>query len=289
MSTELQTGASAPTVSAAIGLHTLPFEVYVGINALNQSKLKTLAKSPRHCKHELDNPKPPSSAMRVGSLADTAIFDPELMHDLYAVRPKLDMRRTEDKRRAELFEAHNHGKTIVTADEWNRAQDIAAALNKDEDCRAFIEASDRTQVTGIWQDKETGLRCKLRADAMCSDLGVIYDLKTTRDASRYAFEKSIFDYRYYWQAAWYLDGLKELGLSFSHYCIIAVENEAPYCPKVYRLQDEVIDLARREMAPLKRLYAKCLKENKWPGYPSGVEDVGLPGYAINRIEKEIGQ
>ncbi len=286
MSTELQTGAQAPNLSA-IGIHVMPFETYVGIKALNQSRLKSLARSPKHCKFEMDNPSEPSSAMRVGSVADTAIFDPDLLFDLYAVKPKFDLRRTADKELSAAFDARNSHKTIVKQDEWDRANEIASALHADDDCRQLIEAADKTQVTGIWKDEETGLLCKLRADAICSSIGVVYDLKTTRDASRYAFEKSIFDYRCYWQAAWYLDGLKALGLNFSHYCIIAVENEAPHCPKVYRLQDEVIDLARRELLPLKRLYAKCLRENKWPGYPSGVEDIGLPGYAINRIEKEI--
>lgn len=299
MSTELITGASAPTIKP--GFCYLPESVYHAANAVSQSRLKTLAKSPAHLKWELANPKPPTDAMKRGTMIHKAILEPGVFDNAYVVVPDLTIGITtkdgkpasspkataEYKERLASFASANVGRTFIDQDDWDMCQAIRKSLYEHPTISAFIEEAQGTEVTGFWNDPATGLLCKMRVDADCPDLGTIFDIKTTQSASVEDFERTVFTFRYYWQAAMYMDGMAALGRPRTDYVIIAVETEAPYQAVAYNLKAEIIDLARKEIAPLMQLYKHCLERDEWPGYPPSIVDIGLPAWAKSRIERAV--
>lgn len=311
MSAELTNGASAPlceklasktgNCSHSVGFHYLPESVYHGLNACSQTRLKKIAQSPAHLLESLKHPTEPTDAMKLGTLIHKAVLEPEAFQNSYIVVPDLtegittkdgkpasNPRATSEyKERFAAFAKANAGKEFVSAEDWESAQAISERLHTHETIGVLLGEVSQTELSALWQDSETGLLCKARIDADSTDLETVIDIKTTRDASPAEFEKTIYNLKYHWQAAMYLDAMAALGKTRNDFLIIAVETEAPYACAVYNLRSEIIDLARREMAPLKRLYAECVRTGNFPGYPTGVTDIGLPAWAKSKIEKEM--
>jgi hypothetical protein len=302
MSTELIDLSQPQPTGFRPGFLTIPAALYHSIDAVSQSRLKLLAKSPAHLRWELDHPTPPTDAMKRGTLVHTAVLEPEAFYRCYCTVPdslaegittadgkpaKSPKATTEYKQRLADFARANSGKEFVDAEDWDMAVAVGETLRLHRDAGVFISEAADTELTGLWRDEETGLLCKMRVDADCPDLDTIFDIKTTTDASRAAFERTIFNFRYYWQAAMYLEGMAALGKPRSTYAIIAVETEPPYGCMVYNLKSSVIDLARKEIRPLMRLYKACQQQNVWPSYPAGVQDIEIPAWAINQIEREL--
>ena len=278
-------GTSSPYLPN-VGFYTdLSSANYHAIDAVSSHRLGLLKKSPAHLRHELKNPTPPTDAMKLGEAIHLAILEPDLFVKTYVVAPKVDGRTKEGKRAKAEFELANRGKSIIDADNYAVCMAMSEACNKHHLANSIIKSATATEVSGFFIDDETKVLCKLRADAICENHDTIFDIKSTLCASPVEFEKSIFNYGYHRQAAWYLDGCAKLGKKLSNYAIIAIEKTAPFCLAVYRLKDEAIELGREENRALVKQYAECLKSNKWAGYPDLVTDVGLPAWAVKQIKK----
>ena len=299
MSAELQNGAAAPTLKT--GFHYLPENVYHGLNACSQSRLKLLDRSALHLLHELRNPEDPSPQMKFGNLCHKSVWEPEAFQNSYVAIPDLTegiltkdgkptsspKATTEYKDRLAAFARANIGREFVDQSDWDKCLAISERLYTHERIGVLLSEVSQTELSALWQDSDTGLLCKARIDADSSDLETVIDLKTTRDASPAEFERQIYALKYHWQGAFYLDAMQALGKTRTDFLIIAVETEAPYACAVYNLRPEIIELARREMAPLKRFYKDCLARGEWPGYPTDIVDIGLPAWAKSKIEKEL--
>lgn len=299
MSAELTNGAEAPTLKT--GFHYLPESVYHGLNACSNSRLSILKKSPAHLFHSLKHQLEATAAMKLGTLIHKAVLEPEAFRNSYVVIPDLTegiltkdgkpasnpKNTSEYKERFSNFAKANIGKEFISQDDFDTAMAIQQKLYNHPRIGLLLSEISQTELSALWQCSETGLLCKARIDGDSSDLEAVIDLKTTSDASPAGFEPSIANFGYHRQAAMYLDAMRELGRTRTDYIIIAVETEAPYECAAYRLRDEIIELGRRELAPLKRLYKACQEQNVWPGYPTEIQDIGLPAWAKSKIEKEI--
>jgi hypothetical protein len=74
----------------------------------------------------------------------------------------------------------------------------------------LYDASSLIEHTGFFEIE--GTPCKVRPDLYNSkDSGIVLDLKTTIDASPKGFAKSVRQYGYLFQAAWYMTALASYG------------------------------------------------------------------------------
>jgi hypothetical protein len=113
---------------------------------------------------------------------------------------------------------------------------------------------------------------------------MISDLKTTTDASPRSFERAMYTFGYFLQAAHYLKGAQAIGIPAEHFCIIAVEKQPPFAVAIYRVMDEIIAIGERERNRLLSLYWECETKDNWPGYGDGIRSIGLPDWAIRELE-----
>lgn len=142
------------------------------------------------------------------------------------------------------------------------------------------EVSFRT-VWEIADDTEfIPLQTKGRADLCLPEINLIGDLKTTDDASRDAFERSIYKWGYHHQGAWYRQQSADLGIPCWDFCFFVVERKYPYLPAAYRLLDVVMDRGWHELQRPLITLARAYATGEWPGYPKEIQDVGLPKWAI---------
>jgi exodeoxyribonuclease VIII len=152
----------------------------------------------------------------------------------------------------------------------------------------LLQAGEAEQrVDWTWQGEDADfnpiqVKCKSKMDWQ-SHNGFIVDLKTTEDASKSGFGKSVWNYRYHVQGAFYCDAYEQYhGQAPRGFLFIAVEKKPPFAVALYFLTPEQMDIGRREYERDLRVYHQCLLRNEWPSYGTGIEPIELPGWAYKQ-------
>jgi hypothetical protein len=259
----------------------VPFETYLAWDAVSQSQLKDLLRSPAHLQVALAAPDEDTDALRIGRAAHCAVLEAPLFGTRYARLPEgFDGRTKAGKELRESIDAD--GRTALKAAEYDAALAIAATVGAHPSASAVLYGEGgRNELSLVWVDEETGLICKARHDRHSPLIagGAIADLKTTQDASAREFERSIFTFGYHRQGAFYLRGAKAHELEAEHFVIVAVEKEAPFAASVYRLTEGAIAAGDAELSALLARYDHCRRSGQWPAYPTDVRDIGIPDWA----------
>lgn len=183
------------------------------------------------------------------------------------------------------WDARNAGKIVMPAKGFALIETMHAALMSDPEIAELFGEGD-SEVTLLWNDEATGLCCKARADRWIKHARKMVDLKTTEDASKRGFGRSVVKYGYDITHAHYSEGARACGEPIEQYLIVAQEKKPPYLAAVYQLdaagESRGYELRKRGMETM----AACLATNDWPGYPRGVQPLPLPDLAIEN-EMEI--
>jgi exodeoxyribonuclease VIII len=112
---------------------------------------------------------------------------------------------------------------------------------------------------------------------------ILIDLKSAADASKETFSKSIYNYGYYQQCGWYVDGWKALTGDEPAFVFLAAEKTVPFAVAAYEMAEEVVVAGRKAYRSALGIYQECLKHNRWPGYSDTVEMLSLPTWALNKV------
>src|SRR5690606_11557254 len=137
--------------------------------------------------------KEPTDSMIVGSAFHTLLLEPDLFQKEYIVSPKVDRRTTKGKEEWSQFLHSANGKMVITTEQHVQALKMANEAKKQSIVNTLLEASEFEQSI-FWTDKETGIQFKARPDIWSQK--VIVDVKTSADASHYAFQRSAIKYGY---------------------------------------------------------------------------------------------
>jgi len=250
----------------------VPAEEYFAWEAVSNSKLSLLNKSPRHYQHGYSEATP---AMALGSLVHSGVLEPLSIAKRYVFMPNYashpgNMTASGDrsfssatkfvKQMEEQFRTLNFDKEIVTEDQYNTMVGMATALAENDKAKQLLR-DGRAEVSVVWDDQETGLRCKARADWLRP--GIMADLKTTMDAGQ--FERSIVKFGYHRQMAFYSRGLIANGIEVEPW-IICVEKSAPFGCRCAPMDLGAIQIGAKEIDELLELLVECQTNNHWPGY-----------------------
>lgn len=262
------------------GIHTdIPHREYHSLRAISNGYLKSLSSVPAAAK--VKGGETPAMifgrAQHVYTLEGEEAFFKEV-----AVAPQCDKRTKAGKEAWAKFSEENSGKDVVTEEEFETIKSINTAVYSHPLAAKMLEEGI-SEVTAIWKDKETGLLCKCRPDRIpTGDRGVILDLKTCADASEFGFQRAVTTFRYYQQAAWYIDGVNAAGgKSVDAMAFIAVEKTPPYRTEVYILADDFVDFGRSEYRRLMDIEKKCRRDKAWPHYLNpGATDIFKPSWMV---------
>ena len=135
-----------------------------------------------------------------------------------------------------------------------------------------------------------GIRAKCRPDWISSDSGIVVDLKTTQDASPKGFQKSIANFGYHIQAAFYLRVLQSLGLDSYDFKFIAIEKTAPFCVGVYRASTEMLEEGNKKVDEAINKILWCKENDSYPDYtPNEIETISLPPWMTKKSEEQPSQ
>lgn len=252
------------------------------IGVVNKGALDQLAKTPAHYRAWVagaDQAETP--ALVFGRACHELILQPELFARHWAERPDFgDLRTKAGKAARDAWQAEHAGVQVLATDDWQRLHAMREAVMAHPVGGELFQGG-QPEVTALWDDPRTGLRCKARFDYWREDLDIIADLKTTEDASPATFARSVARYRYHVQDAHYTAGSRALGHDQTRFLFVAVEKQPPHAVCVHMLETESAllgdDLRARGMDTL----VDCLKTDTWPGYSAEVNTLALPNWAFS--------
>lgn len=264
-------------MSQRIGLIDLPESDYHAHPAISKSGLDRIAISPAHFKAWKAMPDDPTDAMIFGSLAHRLILEPEAFESTVVRAPECDRRTKEGKAIWEAFQTENGHKQILRPDQYETLAGMAAAWMA-HPYYSRVHSLAKHESSVFWE--MDGVHCKARPDIIHPN-GMILDLKTTDSAQPLDFQRTIAKYRYHVQAAWYLDGIsKAIGHKFDQFCFIAIEKKPPFAIAIYVATPSMLAEGRQTYMQNFETYAKCLRTDIWPSYPTEVQPIDLPAWAM---------
>ena len=288
--------------------HDVPFHDYLAWEAINNSSLDPLERSPAHYLAALTHPKAPTCAMRLGTFLHAGCLEPESVRDRYIVMPRFEdeIRRPDGteyanvratkayRERASDFrdEAEADGKEVVPQDWYDVLIGVSKALASEPRVKNLFArmavpdgSTTETEVSIVWEDPATRLLCKARIDFLDQAHARMCDLKTSTDVSQYEWD--LWRRRIHRQVAFHGDGLETLGVAISERWIIAAEVEEPFGVRAAPVSQSTLAVGRAEYRRALQTIARCRDLGQWPGYASP-ETWDLPECKMPPIELMVG-
>lgn len=232
-------------------------EDYRRFDAQSQSDLARLLESPASYKAYKEEPPPPTEEMLFGTLFHTYMLEPEHL--------------VEDQ---------------ISPDDLVKLRRMKANLKSCPAAQTLLDPSFNKKIEYSFFGLYNGVRVKCRPDFhyfIDDDMEklVICDLKTTKDAND--FGKSIANWDYYLQAAFYMDFLKNYYQCFKVeviFLFLAVDNEFPFLWGVHDIDDKSVRKGRLAYEDAISVYKECKRTNTWLSYHDGeIKKTGMPGWA----------
>ncbi len=235
-----------------------------------------------------------------GTLAHTLFLEPEQFANEFAVipadapKPPTDVMRnaknpSEDSiKRVQWWDnfAAEHGtKITITEEQLAGAKRIADNFMKLSSYAVMQSHYGMPEASIFFTDPIYGLKLRVRPDyhiAPCSALpnGLMFDVKTTRDARHFKFSKDSGEMGYSLSASMYREGFQQYYGTENKpdFIYLVAENTAPFNGKQYKASDLFLSVGDVQYRKAKELLAESLLINEWDGYSLEMEDLYLPSY-----------
>lgn len=260
------------------GIYDIPAAKYHAGEGVSKSMLDKID-PPARLRAYLDEPKEePTPAMLIGTLAHTAILEPDQFRkDLsHYVRPEgLTFQTKEGK----AWRDGHQDKPIITASESDGIAAMVDSVRSHPIAKAMLRRGSAEQSVYATH-QPTGLLRRGRIDWLTEDANgrpCIVDLKTTEDARE--FERKIAAFRYHVQNAYYVDLMDGVGTPDAAFIFVVVEKSAPWGVRIVQLDAESVQIGRDAYELELAIYAECHASGVWPGYSPEITTVSLPAWA----------
>lgn len=274
-------------MNAIASIETLPGyytdlsnEDYHRGSGISKSQLDLIRKSPALLQWAKAAPEDEEkkTALNVGDAVHAILLEPDRFDDEYAIGPADAPRNTKaGKEKWAEFEASLNGQAVLTAEEGRKVSLIRESVLAHPHARWLVEAEGDAEASIYWNEASTGQLARCRPDKTISSLGWIADVKTTADMAKFA--RSVYDYRYHVQDAFYSDGYAaHFGEQPAGFVFLVVSTSiecGKYPVRIFTLDAEAKDIGRRDYLQDMAVYAECLRSGEW----SGLETLSLPAWA----------
>lgn len=224
-----------------------------------------------------------SKSMDLGTVGHAAILEPHIINDVCREIPANVLNKDGHRKGAAWLEwqAANADKILMTAQEIAKVRGMFESVYRHKVARRLLEAEGQCEASCYWECLETGVKRRCRWDKVAPASGWVVDVKTSHNVAKHAFAKTMHEYGYHQQAAFYTHAYEaEFNGETPHFAFIAVEPEPPYLCRVYTLPERAfLEGDRLVMDGLDTL-KRCLDSNDWSDpQEHEVVEIDLPKYA----------
>lgn len=249
------------------------FDDYLSWEGVSNSRLSQFKLSPLHFK--LNRAKEPTPAMELGTLFHCQVLEPAQFVARYAVTPAFHLdaeNRTAQgssstskstryvSEKMAQFAHENPGRELVSREWFDQSLEVVTRIASNVTARELLNGQGPVECSIVWDDDETGVRCKARLDKVSA--GRLVDLKKTRELGK--FKRAIGAYGYHRQMAHYRAGWASLTGEILTPWIIAIEGQAPFCCQAAPLHAQSLAAGIKERRELMQRLAECIASDTWP-------------------------
>lgn len=264
------------------GIYTrdqLSNEAYHSAEGISKSGLDLILRSPAHYRYA--ERKESTRAMEIGTALHCAILEPDrFATDYMLLREVTDRRSSAYKDACKVWSPEK----VLTGTEADRVAGMQESVLSHPALGQFVKAKGRCELSVFANDPETGVLVKCRFDKLL-DAKLAIDVKKTQDLRD--FSKSVVNYGYHMQAAFYTDVWKwATGIDLEGFMFAAVEEMLPHASAMLTLDDEAMDIGRVMYRKALDTYAQCYERDEWNGIYQELAPIQLPSWYINQFENE---
>jgi len=247
---------------------------YFAVDALSNSDFRLLKESVLHYENK-DLFPISSTSMKIGSAVHKLVLEPESFNDDFIIEEfdgcELNKNSKAYKEaKAKCLEAAQ-GREILSVQEFDSITTMARNV------KAIAGGLLQNGIAeNAFFSEFDGIPVKCKADYYREDLGVVIDLKTTKSIKD--FKKSILEYGYDTQSAFYTDVISSLGYKADRFIFVLVETQAPYMVSVQEMRLESIEEGRAVYSELLQTW----RDYKKDGVVNVVKTTGLPEWYLEK-------
>ncbi len=264
-------------------LYDYPEAEYHSRPELSSTGARRLLDSPARFRYWEDHPQPAKAAFDLGSAAHTKILGVGANTVEYPAEHLTASGNASTKVATVAWEQEQRaaGLIPISSSDARKVDAMAEAVLADTDARQVLEQIVGREVSIVTEFE--GVAMRARFDLYDGTDGG--DLKTTRDASPRAFNRSVGTYGYHVQRRWYDDAhTAETGTPLRSFKFIVVESAPPHLVGVYELDVMWDDVAAGMTQKARALYRECTETGVWPGY--GAATLTAPTWAVFDADEE---
>ncbi len=276
---------------------------YLALPAMSASLLEEFRRCPEHYRYTLQAPRSATPALERGTALHLATLEPETFEGRYVTLGRCEGKRKDGERCAYQGSVYRDGQSFCKSHDPGKGEapddptiavlaeaDYASVLGmRDAVLRhprsgSLFEGRGELEVTGVFEDPETGVLCKIRPDRLVERANLSVNLKSTRDASPWVFGSDAARRGYHRREAFYRRGLAALGTECTASALVTVESAPPYSVACYLIDEDDLRITSDEVTRLLDHFKYCEAEDYWPGYGDEFLTLRLPGWATRNEE-----
>lgn len=222
--------------------------------------------------NENRKPQETTPSMIFGSLCHLLLLENEKFTQVYAIAPECDRRTKEGKETFAAFQTESVGKIVITNNQFQEALTLINALKSNDSVIKLLKSGfSEEEITWV----EDNISCKAKLD-YCRN-GLIVDYKTSQDASKDGFAKSIANYGYHRQDIWYRKAYKAKYGKDALGCVFIVQDVSmPDIINIYSISEQARYYAEQEInQAVKEIKDRLITKN-WKSNSGKIQDIDLP-------------
>lgn len=289
-----------PTDILGPGVYSIPEAEYHARTELSSTGVRKLLppSCPRLFKHWLDEGGETKPAWEKGKAAHKLVLGsgPGLVVVKDEKGKNPDEWRTDDVK-DRLAAIRERGDVPLKQADYDDVQAMAAGIREHPEAAALLDpASGAPEQSIIWRDERTGVECRARIDwlrrPMPGHRFLLTDYKSAGGeygASPEKIGRSMGDFGYHVQLAWYLMGLRAIGWAGddAEALLIVQETRKPYLVTVAQPDPTAMRMGAIRCRQALDLYAECVRDGRWPGYSDDVVLAELPPWETKELKGEV--
>lgn len=267
------------------GIYDIPEDVYhadpVPGGSLSSSGARKLLppSCPAKFWYERQNPPVPSEAQDLGTAAHKLVLGAGMeIHVIDADDWRLKATREERD------DARAAGKLPLLKGEYEQVLGMADAIRKHPVAGAiFSPEHGKPEQSLFHQDQDSGVWLRARLDWMFHR-PVIGDYKSSRSANPLSFAKSVADFGYHIQDAFYRRVYQAITGEYPKFVFVVQEKDPPYLVSVCELDHDSVQSGHAMVQHAIERYRDCTATGTWPAYTAtdDIELITLPRWARGR-------
>lgn len=281
----------------------MPMQDYLALPFLSAGRLEKLRRSPLQYRYAPARDEKKQDERELGSAVHLAILEPGRFKDYYVVlgqccgytKGKNERCRNQGsiyREQQSWCKIHDPAKgtpldatvEVISQEDFDATVGMRDAVLSHERARSLFEGKGDFEVTVIFDDPDTGVRCKIRPDRLIERAGMNVDIKTTYDAAEWSFPRQAEVRGYFRKLAFYRRGLKAMGWPYESSSILAIESGHPFDMIPYLCDEDELDSAELEVMQLLSVLRECMDSDRWPGYATDFVTLYRPfrGRSLNQ-------